>query len=205
MRGAVEPVEVGVGWTVDAQVAAADVEDGLVIHHESTVRVLEGGVGGQDGVVGLHDGGGDLGRRVDGKIQLGLFAVVHGQTLHEEGGEAGAGAAAEAVEDEEALEASAVVSQLPDAVEDQVDDLLADGVVAPGVVVGGVLLAGHHLLGVEELPVGAGADLVDDGGLQIDEHGPTQLVASKNSKKVDPRSSHKYRERKNKFELKITS
>ena len=49
MRGAVEPVEVGVGWTVDVQVAAADVEDGLVIHHESTVRVLEGGVGGQDG------------------------------------------------------------------------------------------------------------------------------------------------------------
>ena len=93
LRGAVEPVEVGVGWTVDVQVAAADVEDGLVIHHESTVRVLEGGVGGQDGVLGLHDGGGDLGRRVDSKLQLGLLAVVHGQTLHEEGGEAGVSAA----------------------------------------------------------------------------------------------------------------
>ena len=102
----------------------------------------------------------NLGRRVDGELQFGLFAIVDGEALHEEGGEARAGAAAEAVEDEEALEAGAHVGQLPHPVQHQVDDLLADGVVAAGVVVGRVLLARDQLLRVEQLPVGAGANLV---------------------------------------------
>ena len=51
-----QTVEVGVGWSLDVQVAAADVVDGLVVHHEGAVSVLQGGVGGQDGVVGLHHG-----------------------------------------------------------------------------------------------------------------------------------------------------
>ena len=53
------------------------------------------------------------------------------------------------------LEASAVVCQLADPVQHQVDDLLADGVVPASVVVRRVLLAGHQLLGVEQLAVGA--------------------------------------------------
>ena len=53
----------------------------------------------------------------------------------------------------------ALVSQLPDSVQDEVHDLLADGVVASRIVVSRVLLAGDQLLGVEQLPVGAGADL----------------------------------------------
>ena len=97
---------------------------------------------------------------VDGELQLGLLAVVHRQTLHQQGGEAGAGAATEGVEDEEALQTGALVSQLTDSVEDEVDDLLADGVVAAGVVVGGILLASDELLGVEQLAVGASADLI---------------------------------------------
>ena len=64
------------------------------------------------------------------------------------------------MEDQEALQPCALVGQLADPVQDQVDDLLADGVVAAGVVVGGVLLAGDQLLGVEQLAVGAGADLI---------------------------------------------
>ena len=44
-------------------------------------------------------------------------------------------------------------------VKGDLDLLLADGVVAAGVVVGGVLLARDQLLGVEQLPVGARADL----------------------------------------------
>jgi len=59
----------------------------------------------------------------------------------------------------------------------EVDDLLADGVVATGEVVGGVLLAGDELLRVEELPVGAGADLVDHGGLEVDEHRAGDVLA----------------------------
>jgi hypothetical protein len=67
------------------------------------------------------------------------------------------------VEDEEALQTGALVSQLADSVQDQVDDFLADGVVAASVVVGGVLLARDQLLGVEQLAVGAGADLICTG------------------------------------------
>ena len=43
--------------------------------------------------------------------------------------------------------------QLADVVEDQVDDLLPDGVVPTGTVVGRILLARDQLLGLEELPV----------------------------------------------------
>ena len=68
-------------------------------------------------------------------------------------------------------------AHLADAVEDEVDDLLADGVVAAGVVVGGVLLAGDQLLRVVELAVGAGADLVDDGGLEVDEDAARHVLA----------------------------
>ena len=44
-------------------------------------------------------------------------------------------------------------------------------------VVGGVFLAADELLRVEELAVGPGADLVDDGGLQIHEHGAGHVLA----------------------------
>ena len=139
--------------------------------------MLQGGVSTQGGVVGLHHGRGHLRGGVDRELQLRLLAVVHGQSLHQQGGEPGPGAAPEGVEDEEALEAGAVISQLPDPVEDEVHDLLADGVVTAGVVVCGVLLATDHLLGVEELTVGAGPDLIDDGGLKVQEDSPGHVLA----------------------------
>jgi hypothetical protein len=64
------------------------------------------------------------------------------------------------VEDQEALQSGAVVGNAADAIQHRVDDLLADGVVAASVIVGCVLFAGDQLLGVEELLVCAGADLV---------------------------------------------
>ena len=42
----------------------------FLTYHESTVGVLEGGMGGEDGVVGLDDSGGDLWGGVDGEFQL---------------------------------------------------------------------------------------------------------------------------------------
>ena len=172
-----ETVEVGVGGTLDVEVAAADVVQGLVVQAEGAVGVLEEGMGGKDGVVGLDDGGGNLGGRADGKRKLGLATVVHAQTLEEEGAEAGAGTTAGGVEDEESLEAGAVVGELADAIEDEVDDLLANGVVTAGVVVGGILLAGDDLLGMVQLAVGAGADLVADGGLEVDVDGTRNVLA----------------------------
>ncbi|PVD29742.1 hypothetical protein C0Q70_08998 [Pomacea canaliculata] len=124
----------------------------------------------------------DLWGRVDGELQLGLLAVVDGQALHQERGEAGAGAAAKGVEDEEALQPCALVRQLADAVQHQVDDLLADGVVAAGVVVGGILLTRDELFRVEQLTVGTQPHficqsywfltLTDNRGLQVHEDRP---------------------------------
>ena len=155
-----ESVQVGVGWSLNVKVTTADVVDGLVVDHEGAVGMLQGGVGGQDGVVGFHNGGGNLRGRVDGELKFGFFAVVDRQTLHKQRGETGSGSATETVEDEESLETSALIGQLTDSVEDEVDDLLAHSVVAAGVVVGGVLLAGDQLFGVEQLAVRAGSDLI---------------------------------------------
>ena len=66
-----------------------------------------------------------LGGGVDAELQLGLLSVVHGDALHQQGGEPGPGAAPEAVEHEEALEAGAAVGQLPDPVHDEVHKLPA--------------------------------------------------------------------------------
>jgi hypothetical protein len=134
-------------------------------------------VGGEDGVVWLDDGGGDLRRRVDTELELALLAVVDGQTLHQQGTEAGTCAAAKGVEDKETLQTRAVVGDAADLVEDLVDELLSDRVVAAGVVVGRILLSGDHVLGVEQRAVGAGADLVDDVGLEIGVDGTRDVLA----------------------------
>ena len=55
-----EAVQIAVGRPLDVEVPSADVVDGLVVHHEGAVRVFQGGVGGQNRVVGLDHSGGDL-------------------------------------------------------------------------------------------------------------------------------------------------
>jgi len=135
-------------------------------------------VGGEHRVVGLNDGGRHLGRGVDGEAELGLLAIVNGQTLEEQRAETRAGTTTDGVEDEETLETSAVVSELADAVEGEVNNLLANGVVATGIVVGSILLAGNQLLGVEQLAVSAGADLIDDRRLEVNEDGTGNVLAS---------------------------
>lgn len=172
-----QPVEIVVARTFNAQVTIADVIDGLVIDHEGTIRVFQRGVGGQDGVVGLNDGSGNLRGRVDRKLKLGFLSIVNRETLEKKGTEAGAGTTTKGVENQEALETSAAISNLTDAVKDSVDQLLADSIVTTGVVVGGVLLAGDQLLRMEQLTVGAGTDLVNDGGFEIDHDGTGHVLA----------------------------
>eukprot|EP00961_Rhodomonas_salina_P067414 905370-Rhodomonas_salina.1 len=104
-------------------------------------------------------------------------------TLAKERGKAGASASPDGMEDHEALETSAVVRKLADAVENKVNNLLADGVMTTGEVIGGVLLAGDELLRVEKLAVGASADLVDHSGLEIDEHAAGHVLAGTSLRK----------------------
>ena len=153
-------VKVGVGGSLYVEVPAADVVDGLIVHHEGGVGVLQSGMGGQDGIVGLHYSGGDLGGGVDGELELRLLTVVDRKTLHEKRSETGASASTEGVEDKESLETCALVSELADPVEYEIDHLLSDGVVATGVVVGCIFFSGEELLRVEQLAVGASAHLV---------------------------------------------
>lgn len=172
-----QAVQVLVAGALDAEVAAADVVDRLVVDHEGAVGVLQGGVSGQDGVVGLNNGGGVLGSRVDTELELGLLAVVDGQTLHEESTETGTGTTTEGVEDQESLETGTRVGNTTNTVEDLIDHLLTHGVVTTGVVVGSILLTGDHLLGVEKGTVGTGADLIDDIGLEIGVDGTGNVLA----------------------------
>jgi len=140
--------------------------------------VLKSGVGGQDGVVRLNNGGGDLRSRVDRELELGLLAVIDRETLKEKSTETRTRTTTERVEDEETLETSAVVSELTDTVKDKVNNLLSDGVVTTSVVVGGIFLASDQLLGVEQLTVGTSADFVNDSGLKVDEDGTGNVLAS---------------------------
>ena len=111
-----EAVQVAVAGTLNVEVAAADVKDGLIVDHEGAVGVLQRVVRREDAVVRLDNGSGHLRRRVDGKLQLALLPVVHREALHEEAGEAAAGAAAEGVENEKALQAGALVGEAADAI-----------------------------------------------------------------------------------------
>jgi hypothetical protein len=172
-----ETVEVLIVGALEAQVATADVVDGLVVDHEGAVGMLKSGVGGQDGVVRLDDRSGCLRGRVDAELQLALLAVVNRQTLHQKGTETRAGTATERVKDQEALETTAVVGYTADLVEHLVDQLLTDSVVTTSIVVGGILLAGNHVLGVEKAAVRTGADLVDDVGLKIGVDGAGNIFA----------------------------
>jgi len=172
-----ETVQVLVVGKLDAQVPLADVVDGLVVNHEAAVGVLQGGVRGQNGVVRLDDRGGDLRRRVHTELQLALLAVIDRQTLHQEGTETGSSSTTEGVENEETLQSGAVVGHTADLVQDLVNELLSDSVVATSIVVRSVLLASNHVLRVEQGAVGAGADLIDDVGLEIGVDGTGNVLA----------------------------
>ena len=172
-----EPVQVGVRGPLNVKVPPANVIDGLVVNHEGAVGVLQGGMGGQNGVVGLDHGGGHLRSGVDGELKLGLLAIVNRETLHQQGRESRAGAASKGVEKEESLKTGALVSKLTNTVQDKVDNLLSDGVVAPGVVVGGVLLAVNELLRMVELTVRSHSGFIDDSRLKINKDSPGHVLA----------------------------
>merc|ERR1712110_705728 len=70
------------------------------------------------------------------------------------------------------------VRELPNPVENQVDNLLSDGVVSSSVVVSGVLLSVDELLGMVQLTVGSASGLIDDSRLQIDEDSSWDVLAS---------------------------
>ena len=152
--------------------------DGLTVHHKGIIRVLQGGVGGEDGIVGLNYSCGNLRGWVNGELQLGLLAIIDRQMFHQQGGEPRTSSPTKAVENQEALKTCALVSQFPNWVQDEVNDLLANGVVTSGIVIGSIFLACDELLRVEELAVGANANFINDRGFQVYKHCPGHMLAS---------------------------
>jgi len=172
-----QTIQVGVGGALDVQVATADVVKGFVVDLVGDVGVLEERMDAQHGVVRFNNGGGDLWATPDGEGDLGLFAVIDREALKQQAAETRTGTATNSVEQQKSLKTSAIVGELANAVEDQIDNLFTDGVMATGEIVASIFLAGDQLLGMEQLSVGTGTDLINDGWLQINEDGTGHVLA----------------------------
>jgi hypothetical protein len=164
-----ESVEIGVSGSFNIELSSADIVDSFVIEHDSDIGVFKEGVSGQDGVVGFNDGSGDLRRRIDSETELGLLAVIDGESFEEEGTETGTSTTTDGVEHHETLETGTVISELSDSVECKINDFLTNGVVTSGEVVGSIFLTGDKLFGVEELSVGTSSYFIDDSRFEIKE------------------------------------
>lgn len=174
-----ETVEVGVSWLLNVEVTTANIVESFVVKAKSTIGVLQKGVGGKDRVVRLNDGGRNLRTRGDGKGELGLASVVDGKTFQKKGSKTGSGTSTSSMEDEETLETGTVVSNLTDAVQDNINNLLSDGIMSTGVVVGGVFLSRDDLLRVVELGVLSTADFITDGWFEIDKDSTWDVLAAR--------------------------
>jgi len=163
-------VKIGVGGSFDVEVSSADVIDSFVVEHDSDVGVLQEGVGGEDGVVGFNDSGGNLGRGVDGETEFGFLTVIDGKSFQKEGSESGTSSSSDGVENEESLETSAVVSELSDSVQTEIDDFFTNGVMTSGEVIGGIFLSGDELFGMEQLSVSTSSNFIDNSWFEINEN-----------------------------------
>lgn len=70
-----------------------------------------------------------------------------------------------------------LTSNTSDTVNNIVNHLLANGVVPTGIVVGSILLAADQKLRVEERAVAPSADLINGGGVEVDEEGSRHVFA----------------------------
>ena len=173
-----ESVQVGVGWSLDIEVSSADIIDSFVIKDNGNIGVLQEGVGGEHGVVWLNNGSGDLWGWVDGETELGFLTVINGKSLEEERSKSGTSSSTDGVEDKETLETSALIGELSDSVKAEINDFFTDGVMSSGEVVGGIFFTGDELLWMEELSVGSGSDLIDNGWLEIEEDSSWDVLTS---------------------------
>jgi hypothetical protein len=172
-----QTIQVGVSRLLDVQMTSADIIQSLVIQAESTIRVFQEGMGGKNRVVRLDHSSGNLWTGRDSKGELGFSAVINGETFQEERSKTGTSTSSSSMEDKETLKTSTVVRQLADAVQDKVNNFLANGVVSTGVVVGSVFLSGNDLFRVVELGVLSGTDFITNSGFQIYKHSTRDMLS----------------------------
>ena len=75
------------------------------------------------------------------------------------------------------LKSVASLGQARNAAQSRFEHFPADGEMTPGEVIRGVFFAPNHHVGGKEFPDGARFDLLDDGRLEVHEHGPGHLFA----------------------------
>mmetsp|Transcript_68980 Transcript_68980/g.144018 ORF Transcript_68980/g.144018 Transcript_68980/m.144018 type:complete len:288 (-) Transcript_68980:66-929(-) len=173
-----EPVQIRVGGAFNVQIAAADVVQCFVVVHDGDVGVFEQRMHAENCVVWFHHSSGNLRAGPDCEAELALLAIINGEALQHQATQTRASSATAGIVHHEALKASAIVGELADPVQHEVDDLLTNGVVTPGEVVCCVFLSGDQLLWVEELTVSAGANFIDDSGFQVNEDRARDVLAS---------------------------
>ena len=119
-------VKIAVGGSLNVKRAPANVIDSLIVKEKSHISVLQKGVSWENTVVGFNNKSGDLGKWVDSETQLGFLAIINRQTLQKKRTKTRSSASTNSVENKEPLKTSAVISKLPDAVQAQVNNLLAN-------------------------------------------------------------------------------
>ena len=82
------------------------------------------------------------------------------------------------MEEEKSLKSRAIIGKFTNAIQDNVDHLLANGIVASGVIVGSIFFARNELFRVKQLTVTSGANFVDDRWLQIHENRSRNVFSS---------------------------
>jgi hypothetical protein len=107
-----------------------------------------------------------LGRWIDREFEFGLFAVINAESFHEKTGESRSGAAPERMEHQKALESGALVCELTQTVQDDINDLFADGVVTASVIVGSIFFASDELFRMEELSVCTGPYFICENAIK---------------------------------------
>ena len=117
-------VEVGVSRPLNAEGTSADVIDSFIVEEDGDISVLQERVSREDTVVRLNNRRRDLRRRVNSETKLGLFPVVHREPLKEKRPKTRPSSTTNSVEDKEALETSTVISELPDTVQAEINNLL---------------------------------------------------------------------------------
>mmetsp|Transcript_10174 Transcript_10174/g.30179 ORF Transcript_10174/g.30179 Transcript_10174/m.30179 type:complete len:201 (-) Transcript_10174:99-701(-) len=131
---------------------------------------------GEDGVVGLHDGAGELPRRVNKGLIDDLLAEVVPHPSDHVRANARAGATPAGIEEEEALQVGAVVALLPERLHDVFRDPEGFRHLSPFEVVAlAVLLVAQQRLRLEEVP-GPVPELVGRRLLRVHEDGSRNVL-----------------------------
>ena len=70
-----------------------------------------------------------------------------------------------------------MISELSDSVKGKIDDFFTNGVMSSGEVVSSIFFTGDKLFGMEQLSVGSGSNLINNGGFEIEEDGSWDVLA----------------------------